>query len=212
MANKGLIKQVEEQMEIADDLFENNIKNVKESDFIKLTSAQKRAKAHMMGVVIEQYLKSLLLWKGKTWKELKGVGHGLADLYKVLDNEGKRIFQKMLGMNQEKNYAYIDSSEEFDEIAQPKSYMSLYNGRYDGVVDYPWMNVRSAYTAQNVEELLKKIKVPDYRYSQNNLNLSDKDLVRMYQIVRCLNVLSRMARGENAKKDYQNKVNIKPKK
>ena len=205
MINKDLVKKIEEQMEEADDLFDNNIKGLKERDFRSFSVAKKRSKAHIMGVIIEQYLKALLLWKGKTWKNLKNIGHGLANLYKVLDDEGKKILHDMLGIKPESHInkaEYFDSSVEFSEIDNfpstlPTGYIT--NGQYDGKVAYPNISIKGFYTTESVEDLLKKIKVPDYRYSQNNLNLSDNDLVKMYQIVRCLNVLSRIARGENAK-------------
>lgn len=197
---EGLVRQVKEQMEEADDLFENNIQNMKPSDFSGLSIAKKRSKAHIMGVVIEQYLKSLLLWKGKSWQNLKDIGHGLADLYSALDDEGKKIFKKMLKIEDKKNVSFSSKQASaflFDSETPRFNYMSLHNGQYDGVVDFPGLSGGSVYTSDNVEELLKKIKVPDYRYSQNQINLSDKDLIKMYEIVKCLNVLSRMARGEN---------------
>lgn len=209
MSNSRLIQEVEEQMQITDLAYANNIANIDIDRLVVSSVAKKKWCAHVMGTVIEQYLKALILWKGGTWKNLRSVGHGLADLYKLLDADGKKILEEKFGVVKKtqpkgtNRYDYIfknDMEDSLTDFNNPPVMMSRYltNGKYDGRVDFPEQSSDSKLNEEEMENLLRNIKVTQYRYSEAPFNLSNNDLRKMYDLARCLHVLSRIARGENA--------------
>lgn len=207
MIDTKLIKEVEEQMQITDLAYKNNIANIDIEWLVSASVAEKKWTAHIMGTIMEQYLKALILWKGGTWKNLRSVGHGLADLYKLLDADGKKILEDKFGVyknsTSRKNvqkYISFDDAPIINSLSDSSVMFSqyLHNGKYDGNVSFPKKSSDNKLSEEEVVDLLRNIKVTQYRYSEAPFNLTNNDLKKMYDLVRCLHVLSRIARGENA--------------
>ncbi len=195
--NEMTLKEIQEQMEIADQLYEDCIENIDLVELLNSPIAKKKAKAHMCGTIIEQYFKALIVWKGGTWQEMKKLSHNLLELYKLLDNEGKKILLKMFDIDYEK----------FKKKETPKPTTSnpfsskfnssfLTNGKYDGEYNFPKQLSQEMLNLEYFEQLLSKVNVPSLRYANSQFVLSDKDLIRLIDLSTNMHVLSKLARGE----------------
>lgn len=195
--NRELIREVEEQMQIADQLYNDCVRNVTLEELLRSPVGVKKAKAHIMGTIIEQYLKALIRWKGKSWQDIKRLGHGLSGLYKALDDEGKKILLTML------TYKSKSIRSNNNLSGYQGGMKSLDNGRYDGDCAFPEQLDGDDFDFEYFDSLLEKVNIPSLRYSSSDYNLTEKDLTNLFCIARNLHVLSRIARGERSQRSEQ---------
>lgn len=192
--NEITLKEIQEQMEIADELYHDSIENINLEELLNSTIAKKKAKAHICGMVIEQYFKALIVWKGGTWQEMKKLSHNLLELYKLLDNEGKKILLKMFDIDYEKF-----KKKETPVLISSNPFISKYfltNGKYDGEYNFPKQLSQEMLNLEYFEQLLLKVNVPSLRYANSQFVLSNKDLIRLIDLSNNMHVLSKLARGE----------------
>ena len=195
--NQELIRQVKEQMEIADSTYKDSIENIDPQYLLKSTNAIKKAKAHALGIVIEQYLKALIILKVGTWTGVKKIGHGLLGLYKELDDKGKEILLRMVSLKPKKNMSQSSSVQD-RPLSDNKNKLipkTIENGQYDGDYDFPEQLTEEDFDCSYFESLLKKVNVPSLRYSNSPYNLDDKDLLNLLGFARNMHALSKIARG-----------------
>ncbi len=212
------LREVKSQLEKADFSYNLCLKDFKREQILQMTSDQKEMLLHFVCTTIEQYLKGLLLWKGKNWGDLKKLGHKLQCLYESLDEEGKENFKKLF-VNRPHfvSSSYTDKSE-----IQSKQFLygamlkgknatlsntiniTLENGRYDGF-ESPSMNLfEGDFEEQYLKNLFEKLDVPALRYSNSSQKVEDNDLLMFIDVARNLRKLANIARGYKSADNKQN--------
>ena len=199
------LEQIDKQMNMADAIYQKTIKSLTIEKIKKMKIEDKMIYAHFIGTVIEQYLKALLVWKGKTWIEVRHIGHKLGALYRCLDDEGKKILLNMFNnkLTVKKNQGCMIESYNDDNIypnGLNTTKFSLINGCYDGNYDFPDQLSQDTFNLTHLETVLNKINVPSLRYSVSDYNLTDKEFIMLLNLSRNLNVLSKIARGQKQRK------------
>ena len=217
MSSVGL-EAVRRQFELADARYKKSISGLTANDVKNMDDFEKQVLLHDVGEAIESYLKSLLLWKGKSWNEMKSLGHNLLKLYDCLDPKGQEIFSSLFSGEKTKaitnnfmNHNHTSQTikavnkiipGQFNVNTIPRGAtipISLSNGLYDGDATI-LPNYYSGIVENNhLEALLKSLNSAQLRYATANFDYIDDDILIYLDVAKNLKTLSDMARS---KEDY----------